>query len=371
MGILYGGEHQEVIEGIMSPEEINRLYNEHRHALHIKNGYKKSSLISDDINQMIYPRNPGTMKMFQSFILETIEAYTDILPNDREIYESLIKKLFYTLDHASAIIITNHATFAGIPIIISELHKYAKMYNKKQVREKINTVLGPALLTQSQKKVIQAISTLWKTIPTTKQSEIPAFDLAVENNRLTEHPHKKIKKEFIRNFISKGDEPGNIFLIAPTGTRDVLEWTPYKTIKNISFSDDQVIQNTLKAINCFVQKGNMILLAGVNETAMKVPGYAGEKNNSWSKGSTHITLKELTPETYAQLIKDKGLMHELASLIKDNYGNIIGRAVSEDQLKKNETQNPRTIDYEFKDYTFTDTIKKKIIRKIFEITKDS
>lgn len=379
MNLLHWWEDQEALESLMGPEEIHRLYNEHRHNIHIKNWYKLSSLITDDINQMVYPRNPGTMRMLQSFILETIEAYTDVLPEDIETYEALMEKLFYTLDHASAIIITNHATFAGIPIIITELHKYAKIHDRKQVREKINTILGPALLTQSQKKVIQAISTLRKTIPTTKQSEIPAFDAAVENNRLAEHPHKKIRKEFVKNFISKWDEPGNIFLLAPTGTRDVLEWTPYKTIKSISFSDDETVQNTLKAVNHFVQKGNMILLAGVNETAMKVPGATWEKNNSWSKGSTHITLKELTPEACEQLIKDKWFMNELASLVKDNYGNSIGRVLPENQLKEKELlvkaqtkelQNSLHTNYEFKDYTFTDTIKKKIIRKLFEITKD-
>lgn len=73
-------------------------------------------------------------------------------------------------------------------------------------------------------------------------------------------------------------------------------------------------------------------------------------------------------------------MPQLASLVKDNYGNIIGRALSQEELKKTKiqskaqiekTQNPLHSNYEFKDYSFVDTIKKKIIRKIFEITKDA
>lgn len=184
----------------MTPEDINRLYNEHRHAIHMKNGYKESSLIDDDVNQMVYPRNPGKMKMLQSLILEAIESYTNILPYNREEYEALMQKLFTTLDTKSAIIVTNHATFANIPILTTELHKYAKIYNRKGVRDRINTIVGPALLTQSQKRMGQAISNLRKTIPSSKQSEIPAFDEAVQKGQLTENPLHKIKKEFIKHF---------------------------------------------------------------------------------------------------------------------------------------------------------------------------
>ena len=184
----------------MTPEEIHRLYNDHRHDIHIRNGYQESSLIDDDINQMVYPRNPGKMRMLQSLILEAIESYTNIIPYNREEYEALMKKLFMILESKSVIIITNHATFANIPILITELHKYAKIHNKKEAREHINTIVGPALLTQSQKRMGQAISNLRKTIPSTRQSEIPAFEEAVQNGQITENPLQKIKKEFIKHF---------------------------------------------------------------------------------------------------------------------------------------------------------------------------
>jgi len=54
-------------------------------------------------------------------------------------------------------------------------------------------------------------------------------------------------------------------------------------IESISYANDEKVQHTLKTINHFVQQGNMIILAGINEAAMKTPGEAGEKNNSWSK----------------------------------------------------------------------------------------
>ncbi|MEI6118662.1 MAG: hypothetical protein WCP92_05570 [bacterium] len=187
----------------MTPQEINRLYNQHRHDIHIKNGYKKSSLITDDINQMIYPRNPGKLKILQSLILEAIDSYTNVLPENTEEYEAIMQNLFTKLDTRSAIIVTNHATFAGIPILISELHKYAKIHDKKEVRDNIHAILGPALLTQSQKKVGQAIASLWKTMPTTNQSEIPAFDEAIAAGKMTEHPLQKIRKNFLKNFITK------------------------------------------------------------------------------------------------------------------------------------------------------------------------
>jgi hypothetical protein len=69
-------------------------------------------------------------------------------------------------------------------------------------------------------------------------------------------------------------------LVAPTGTRDVLEWSQYKDIQSISFADDESIQTTLKVLNNFVQQGNMVILAGVNEAAMKTPGKTHEKNHS-------------------------------------------------------------------------------------------
>jgi len=144
-------------KNILKPEEINRLYNDYRHAIHLKNGYKKSSLIDDDIDQTIYPRNPGKMRMLQSIILEALESYTSVLVENKETYEALMEKIFATLDTQSVIIVTNHATFAGIPILISQLHKYSKIHHKKEARENINTIVGPALLTQSQKKIIQSI----------------------------------------------------------------------------------------------------------------------------------------------------------------------------------------------------------------------
>ena len=372
-------ELNESSKNILKPEEINRLYNDYRHAIHLKNGYKKSSLIDDDIDQTIYPRNPGKMRMLQSIILEALESYTSVLVENKETYEALMEKIFATLDTQSVIIVTNHATFAGIPILISQLHKYSKIHHKKEARENINTIVGPALLTQSQKKIIQSISTLRKTIPTTNQSDIPAFNKAIENNQLAENPIQKIRKDFVKNFIKKWTDPGNIFLVAPTGTRDILERSPYKTIQSISYANDETLQHTLKMINYFVQQGNMIILAGVNETSMKIPSKTHEKNNSRSKWSTYITLKELTPETCEQLIKDKIFMNELALLVKDNYGNSIGKALPKDQLKEQEKiarkkiedfSDPLHEDYEFKDYTFVDSIKKKIIRKIFDAIKD-
>jgi hypothetical protein len=46
----------------------------------------------------------------------------------------------------------------------------------------------------------QAISNLRKTIPSTKQSEIPAFEEALQKGQIKENPLQKIKKEFIKHF---------------------------------------------------------------------------------------------------------------------------------------------------------------------------
>jgi len=141
--------------------------------------------------------------MLQSIILEALESYTSVLVENKEEYQALMERLFAKLDTQSVIIVTNHATFAGIPILISQLHKYSKIHHKKEAREHINTIVGPALLTQSQKKIIQSISTLRKTIPTTNQSEIPAFAEAIQKNQLAENPIQKIRKDFVKNFIKK------------------------------------------------------------------------------------------------------------------------------------------------------------------------
>jgi septum formation inhibitor-activating ATPase MinD len=87
-------------------------------------------------------------------------------------------------------------------------------------------------------------------------------------------------------------------------------------------------------------------------------------------------LKELTPEVCDQLIKEKKFMQELAGLVKNHYGVSIGHALPASQLKEQEMiakkklqsfVDPLHTQYEFKDYTFVDTIKKKIVRKIFGI----
>ena len=85
-------------------------------------------------------------------------------------------------------------------------------------------------------------------------------------------------------------------------------------------------------------------------------------------------LKELTPAECDHLIKDKKLMQELAGLIKDNYGVSIGHALPVSQLKEQEMiakqklqnfEDPLDTQHEFQDYSFVDTIKKKVVRKIF------
>lgn len=90
-------------------------------------------------------------------------------------------------------------------------------------------------------------------------------------------------------------------------------------------------------------------------------------------------MKEITVEQYDQLIKDKEFMSELASLVRNNFGNSIGHALPEDQLKAQEANakerfarfsDPLYQTYEFNDLTFVDTVRKKIVRGLFEMFAD-
>ena len=67
---------------------------------------------------------------------------------------------------------TNHATFANIPIVARELHKYANIPNYKEKMEKLYTILAPSLTTQSQRYFANTLTHLLKTFTLNSKSQI-------------------------------------------------------------------------------------------------------------------------------------------------------------------------------------------------------
>lgn len=101
------------------------------------------------------------------------------LPTAREKHEQLLqfeqqmKEVILALRDRSVMFVFDHPTFANIPVWIGQLFYYAKLFGMEYVVDNIHTVLGPALMTQSHRKIILAISKILKTIPNTDNAKLP------------------------------------------------------------------------------------------------------------------------------------------------------------------------------------------------------
>lgn len=394
---LNSSDHHEGTKDTVSAHaKINKIYNTHRRDIHLNNGYKSSSLIDDDINQIHYPQQAGRFSLYQDLVFEMLNSYTSVIPSDKEAYEATMNDIFSALKDKSVMIVTNHATFAWIPVLISELNKYAKKFNKKSIWDtiktiigpafaqqapkkvipSIHTILGPALVTQSQKKVIQAISHLWKTIPVTQQSSIPEFEQMVQEGKMHRNPLDRVRVAFLKAFKQKSQEPGNIFIIAPTGTRDTPQRDLYKEIQKIYFESDETLEPSCKMIANFAEKGNPVILAGINEIYAKAPGETWEKDNSRNPWCTFISTKKLSQEECSELFKEKKIMKTLAGLVKNKYGTSLWQALPAEELKMKKEEvikhNAEATESEFvfQDLQFHDTLRKIVVRKVFECLND-
>jgi hypothetical protein len=107
----------------------------------------------------------------EKFVLSIFDAFTKVVPQDQKKYDTIMQQVIENTYNTRKL--TNHATFANIPIDIREIYRYAKNLNHKEKIEKIYTFLAPSLTTQTERYLVNMLSNLLKTFTLNKRSQIP------------------------------------------------------------------------------------------------------------------------------------------------------------------------------------------------------
>lgn len=293
-----------------------------------------------------------------------LNSFTHIIPFDRAKYEAVMESIITLPKDKSCLILFNHDNFATMTVFVREIYEHAKNNNINKtidLQKNIHTVVWPAITTQKQIKSLNGISNVLKTVPA--RDVIPEIDEKLD----------RIRMKFIKQFLELSNVWWQIFLMAPTGTRDVIRRNDNGTLQSIMFQDDEAITQTTKVIKAFAEKWNKIILVGTNGAWLKRPGVKKlkERDNNWTSADVYVDVQEINPQECKSLLEEKKLMDTIASLVKDKDGNSIAKTINSDMFDryKNEDQELSIQQNNYQNYHFQDTIRKKIVRKLYSLLK--
>lgn len=344
------------------------LYHNYYRSRSIKNGLSPKQLVKDNLDQVLYHIKPGIFNIARKALFEVMDAYSCVVPDNSERYRSVMNSILTPSNDKSCIVLFNHDNFATMTIFINELYKYARIFpqnNNHQkpisLKENLHIVVGPAVTTQTQIHSLQAIINIIKTVPS--RDTIPWMEKEL----------KKIKSNFVKQLLHKMRTPNQIILMAPTGTRDILDWNHDWTIRSIMFKNDEGITKTAKLIQSFAEQGNKIVLVGTNWTWLKKPWAKDIKHsdNNRTPSDIYIDIKEVDNQECIALIQQKQLMPTVAELVKDHEWNPIGKVIHPDifDTYKNITQDVDIQEDSHQNYYFQDSLRKQCVRKLFTLLK--
>lgn len=348
-------------------KDIEKVYNKYYQERSIKNWVPFSKLIKDSIDKTDYPIKPGRFDLIQKSIFEVLNAYTNIVPIYKEKYESIMESVLTTSDDKSCLIMFNHDNFLTMTVFIRELYEYAKKLKSinpdfdDNLKNKIHTIVGPAITTQKQIRSINWISNVLKTVPA--RDSIPEIKPKLDWMRI----------KFIKHFLELSNTWGKIFLMAPTGTRDIIVRNKDWTLKSIMFQNDESISQTTKLIKLFAEKGNKVVLVWTNGAWLKRPWIkkVEERNNNRTYSDVYIDVEEFNSNQIVDIIKENKLMDTIAWLVKDNEWKSIAKTIDSELFDKYK-KNYKEVNIEennYKNHHFKDTTYKKIVRKLYTLLK--
>lgn len=345
----------------------DNLYHNYYWSKNLKNWLSKKQLRKDTVEQTYYPIKAGLFDINRKAIFEVMDAYSCVVPYDPIKYQTVMDWILTPSKKESSLILVNHDNFATMPIIIRELYKHADRINKQNPQNQINlkrnlyVIFWPTISTQSQILSAQAISNGIKTIPS--GDDIPGIENIMRSVRLN----------FIKQLITITKDPNSIILMAPTGTRDVVERNSDGTIKSIIFKNDSWIENTAKLIKNLVELWTKVVLVGTNGVGLKRPTAkkVTETNNNRTMADIYLDIQELSSQESISLIEEKKLMSTIAWLVRDYKWNPIAKVVDsvEFDIYKWLPQQINIEEDKYQNYYFKDDMYKKIVRKLYETLK--
>ena len=361
MNSLHWLETPEIPKVSRSLEEINRICNDHFHAIHKEDGVNPASFVDDDMFQIFYPKTSGFLASIKKqFILAIFDAFVEVIPYDKQKYDMIMQQIIF--NDKNDFLASNHGTFANLAIIARELYKYAHTYGHEEKRDKLYTFLAPSLTTQKQWYILSPISHFLKTFTINPRSQIEGLKCEIQQAR------NGFKDEVNRH----AQKQWNMFVLAPGGTRDVLQRGIHGEVEKIYMEKNLNIKVTNKFLRSFIEQGDTLVLEGMNETAIKRPDKTEPKNHTRTKGKAYVDMELLSKEEALDAINSNTLLERIAMLTKDKHGIQIGQVVSIEEMKeiKDEMKNKHIKTDAYPKQDFDDDIFKMTTRGLFNLFKN-
>lgn len=266
----------------------------------------------------IVPDNPFNLlrernSKFTADYLKMFPAYIQNFQELVEDFKSTAEKILETIKEGrNVLLLTNHLTFGNIPIIIAVLE--AASEQGQQVLDQVYTVLGASLMTnQREKDFILSLSNVLLTQPKTERGKVKGYEEMQDESRKEFGNLLLDLLKLGRNKKESDLGQGKIFIIAPSGTRDLMQ--EGKVLLKNPVQVSGLVRTLLNK-----RAEHVIIPIGVNDEQV----YAGRQPQ---KGDVYLGLgdpidlsqTEVDRKTFPQVF-----LNELARLVKDKDGHSIG-----------------------------------------------
>lgn len=160
--------------------------------------------------------------------------------------------------------------------------------------------------------------------------------------------------------------------MASEGTRNALDRdVSTGKVKTIFMEQNANVRATDAFLRSFIEKGDTLVLEGMNETAMKRPDRTSLKNHTRTHGHSYVDIQDYSKEEALDILQSRTILQHIAALTRDEQGKSIGQVVSSEEMKeiKHELSQREFLDIVYPEPDFDDSIKKQILRKLFFLLK--
>jgi hypothetical protein len=216
----------------------------------------------DTPKQVLYPQKNVVIPLTKNKVVDTalriIPAHWKLwyfIQNLEAIWREFTAKkqeIQEALETWNLVIISNHTSWMNLPIIAICLHRYCGIS-----KEKIYTLLWPAITTRHLSYSMINFSNLVKTVPDTQNGNIIPEEIAQEIRKSMFETIKPIFRQ----------EKGNVLLVAPSWTTDKYDE------KTGSFSVQRPTDGTNTLLK-YLSAKSKVLVIGINDKAVM-------PDNSW------------------------------------------------------------------------------------------
>jgi len=349
-------------QSLLTSEEIDIFYNEHFHDILRKDEMDPASFVFDKMSKIFYPRETGILASIKrKFVLSIFDAFIQVVPYDQMKYTTVMQQI---MDNPkNTFLASNHGTFANLATIAREFYRNASPSGHPEKKDKIFTFIAPSLTTQKQWYLISTFSHLLKTFTLNDKSKIEKLKGEVQEVRegFKEEINRHAKKQW------------NIFGLAPEGTRNALLRNSQGGVDKIYMEKNLNVIATRRFLRSFIENGDALVLQGVNDAGLKMPGKTNPLDHTRNKGRVYTDIEFLSKKDALDIIGSDKFLERIAELTRDKYGNSIGEVVSAEQMKEIKAQlkaNPTVIE-SYPEEDFEDTIIKATVRRLFNAFKYS